>query len=186
MAPAAPVVPTRQPAPVSTQPQDLQDQNPDDGGWVSNLLRRASEDEDDTSVVAPVATPQNAPAQTGGGRSPQHVVESLNSLSMDIARVIDHEASVELWERYRQGERDVFTRRLYALQNPQTMTEIRARFTRDEEFRNTVSRYMQEFENLLASIAMNDPDKSISRSYLATDIGKVYSMLSTAAGQLQQ
>jgi len=105
---------------------------------------------------------------------------------MDIARVIDHEASVELWERYRQGERDVFTRRLYALQNPQTMTEIRARFTRDEEFRNTVNRYMQEFENLLASIASNDPDKSISRSYLATDIGKVYSMLSTAAGQLQQ
>jgi len=38
-----------------------------------------------------------------------HVVESLNSLSVDIARAIDHDASIELWNRYRRGERDVFT-----------------------------------------------------------------------------
>ena len=48
-------------------------------------------------------------------RSQAHVVDSLNSLSVDIARAIDHNASVELWDRYRAGERNVFTRRLYTM-----------------------------------------------------------------------
>ncbi len=46
------------------------------------------------------------------------MVESLNSLSVDIARAIDHDASVELWRRYQRGERDVFTSRLYTLKGP--------------------------------------------------------------------
>ena len=37
------------------------------------------------------------------------------SLSVDIARMIDHDAAAELWERYKRGERNVFTRRLYTL-----------------------------------------------------------------------
>jgi len=56
---------------------------------------------------------------------------------------------------------------------------------RDVDFRNSVSRYIRDFENLLSDISANDPDKSISKSYLATDIGRVYTMLSSAAGQAQ-
>ena len=74
--------------------------------------------------IAPgVAMPSDIAA-----RSPLHVVESLNSLSVDIARAIDHEASVELWERYRRGERNVFTRRLYTLKGQQTFDEIRRKY----------------------------------------------------------
>ena len=37
-------------------------------------------------------------------------------ISGDIARMIDHDAAVELWDRYKRGERNVFSRRLYTLQ----------------------------------------------------------------------
>ena len=58
-----------------------------------------------------------------------------NSLAMDIARMIDHDAAVELWERYKRGERNVFTRRLYTLQGQQRFEEVRRRYRSDNEFR---------------------------------------------------
>ena len=64
-------------------------------------------------------------------RRPTHSIELLDSLSVDIARMIDHDAAVELWDRYKRGERNVFTRRLYTLQGQQTFDEIRRKYRRD-------------------------------------------------------
>ncbi|WAP68577.1 hypothetical protein OH818_25390 [Jiella pelagia] len=162
------------------------------GGWVSNLLRRASEDEDpfgndfapssDVQHPSP-ASPTAGRTQATPERSPDHVVESLNSLSMDIARAIDHNASIELWDRYRRGERNVFTRRLYTMQGQQTFDDIRRKYQRDPEFRDAVDRYIADFEALLQDIARNDPENRVSRTYLASDTGKVYTMLAHASGR---
>ena len=143
------------------------------GGWVSDLLTRASRDE------AP------APAKPAQNRSALHVVESLNSLSVDIARAIDHEASVELWERYRRGERNVFTRRLYTLKGQQTFDEIRRKYQTDGEFRSAVDRYVEDFERLLQDVARNDRDQMMTQTYLTSDTGKVYTMLAHASGKLR-
>ena len=76
-------------------------------------------------------------------------MESLDSLSVDIARMIDHDAAAELWDRYKRGERNVFTRRLYTMQGQKTFEEIRKRYRGDREFKQTVDRYIGEFERLL-------------------------------------
>ncbi|EAS50238.1 conserved hypothetical protein [Aurantimonas manganoxydans SI85-9A1] len=102
---------------------------------------------------------------------------------MDIARAIDHKASIELWERYRKGERNVFTRRLYTMKGQQTFDEIRRKYQRDTEFRAAVDRYIGDFETLLADIAKSDPDNARSRTYLTSDTGKVYTMLAHASGR---
>ncbi len=112
-APQAPRQPAPQRGPEAAQ---LQAQPPSDG-WVRDLLRGASREEE-TQPAPREPAPQ-------AERSPLHVVESLNSLSVDIARAIDHDASIELWDRYRHGERNVFTRRLYTLKGQQTFDEIR-------------------------------------------------------------
>ncbi|MEZ5870316.1 MAG: hypothetical protein R3D32_00455 [Nitratireductor sp.] len=169
----------------------------DKSGWVSDLLRRASSDDDaaleyrDDYGAPPQKTARQEPAyaparsQPGGdNRSPLHVVESLNSLSMDIARAIDHEASVELWDRYQRGERNVFTRRLYTLQGQQTFDEIRTKYAREREFRNAVDRYIADFERLLKDVSKNDRDNIMTQTYLTSDTGKVYTMLAHAAGKL--
>jgi len=157
------------------------------GGWVSNLLRRASEDEVDAPLGAArrVEQPHRGPAHPATDqRSPLHVVESLNSLSMDIARAIDHEASVELWDRYQRGERDVFTRRLYTLKGQQTFDEIRGKYQREREFRTAVDRYIEDFEKLLKDVGKSDRDNIMSQTYLTSDTGKVYTMLAHASGRL--
>ncbi len=117
-------------------------------------------------------------------RNPRHVVESLNSLSVDIARAIDHDASVDLWRRYQRGERDVFTRRLYTLKGQQTFDEIKRKYDREPEFRTAVDRYIADFEKLLSDVARTDRDRTITQSYLTSDTGKVYTMLAHAAGRL--
>ncbi len=63
--------------------------------------------------------------------------------------MIDHDAAAELWERYKRGERNVFTRRLYTMQGQKTFDEIRNRYRSDREFKTTVDRYIAEFERLL-------------------------------------
>ena len=144
-------------------------------GWVSDLLRAASREEQ-APARAP-ATPRTPE------RNPRHVVESLNSLSVDIARAIDHDASVDLWRRYQRGERDVFTRRLYTLKGQQTFEEIKSKYGREPEFRAAVDRYIADFEKLLSDVARNDRDNMMTQTYLTSDTGKVYTMLAHASGR---
>ena len=108
-----------------------------------------------------------------------------NSLSVDIARMIDHDAAAELWERYKRGERNVFTRRLYTLQGQKTFEEIRRRYRSDREFKQTVDRYIGEFERLLEEVSQGDRGQAQARTYLTSDTGKVYTMLAHAAGRFE-
>ncbi|WP_376782306.1 hypothetical protein [Agrobacterium cavarae] len=191
--PAAPVI--RNVAPVEQRPAPSQpglsaplQRREEGGGWISDLLRGASRDAQDGAAPmapAPSAARPAAEQQTraADSRNPRHVVESLNSLSVDIARAIDHDASVELWGRYQRGERDVFTRRLYTLKGQQTFDEIKRKYERESEFRTAVDRYISDFEKLLADVARTDRDRTVTQSYLTSDTGKVYTMLAHAAGR---
>ena len=139
-------------------------------GWLSELLNRASKSE-------------AAPAAPGGERPARHTLESLDSLSVDIARMIDHDAAAELWDRYNRGERNVFTKRLYTMQGQKTFDEIRKKYRGEREFKQTVDRYIGEFERLLEEVARDDRGQVVARTYLTSETGKVYTMLAHAAGR---
>ncbi|MBU0870092.1 MAG: hypothetical protein KKE32_19520, partial [Alphaproteobacteria bacterium] len=175
-APARGTITAERPAEAPMRQADASPQ----GGWVRDLLSNVAEDDTAPAVVA-----ENAPRPTQSPRSPLQVVESLNSLSVDIARAIDHDASIELWDRYRRGERDVFTRRLYTLKGQQTFDEIRRKYQSDSEFRAAVDRYCEDFEKLLNDVARNDRDNVMTKTYLTSDTGKVYTMLAHAGGRLR-
>ncbi|NWG25781.1 MAG: hypothetical protein HXY30_15430, partial [Pseudorhodoplanes sp.] len=118
-------------------------------------------------------------------RSERHTIESLDSLSVDIARMIDHDAAVELWDRYKRGERNVFTRRLYTIQGHRTFEDIRNRYRSDREFKQTVDRYIDEFERLLEEVAQDGRGPMVAHTYLTSETGKVYTMLAHAAGRFE-
>jgi len=171
--PVAP--PENRPSPAPRQPEPRSGAAAGDGrsGWLSDLLTRASRDEDD-----------GGPAQRGDERPARHhSMESLDSISVDIARMIDHDSVVELWDRYDRGERNVFTRRLYTAQGQQTFDEIRKRYRSDREFKQTVDRYIAEFERLLDEVSRDDRGQVVARGYLTSETGKVYTMLAHAAGR---
>jgi Apolipoprotein A1/A4/E domain len=169
---------------LSPVPGGKDDGNGRNGGWLSDLLTRASREEGSQSQPAPQAGPQSSrevPARDE--RSQRDPVDSIDSLSVDIARMIDHDAAGELWERYKRGERGVFNRRLYTPQGAKAFDEIRAKYRADPEFRQTVEHYIHEFERLLDDVSRGDRGPAVARNYLTSDTGKVYTLLAHAAGR---
>ena len=148
------------------------------GSWLSDLLQRASRDDSETVRV------EERPAR-GEERPSRFTIESLDTLAVDIARMIDHDAAAELWDRYNRGERNIFTRRLYTLQGQHAFDEIRKRYRSDREFKGTVDRYIGEFERLLEDVSRDDRGQTMVRTYLTSETGKVYTMLAHAAGRFE-
>jgi hypothetical protein len=151
-------------------------------GWLSDLLQRASRDEEPVLDAQRETAPREAAKDE---RTAAHSIESLDSLSVDIARMIDHNAAIELWDRYKRGERNVFTRRLYTLQGQKAFDDITKKYRADREFRQTVDRYITEFEKLLDEVSRDDRGQVVARTYLTSETGKVYTMLAHAAGRFE-
>jgi hypothetical protein len=168
----------RQPAQNQDRSQDRSQERSQDrthGGWLTELLARGSREERE----------EPAPRQQANRQAPNRAIDSIDALSLDIARLLDHDAVVELWDRYRRGERHVFSRRLYTAQGQQAFEEIRRRYQSDGAFRETVDRYIQEFERLLTEVSRDDPDSPVAKSYLTSETGKVYTMLAHAADRFE-
>ncbi|MQT14455.1 hypothetical protein [Segnochrobactrum spirostomi] len=149
-------------------------------GWLSDLLRRASHEEETVEIEDDEASEPEAPVMSPVIERSQ----SLEQLATEISRAIDEEAYADLWQRHRRGERNVFTRRLYTLKGQQTFDQIRRKYQRDEGFRTAVDRYVDEFERLLSDIEPNDRDGVRGQAYLASETGKIYTVLAHASNRL--
>jgi hypothetical protein len=134
-------------------------------GWLSNLLAAASRDESEEVTASKGA-------------------ETLEALSREISSLIDNAAAVEMWDRWRRGDTGAVSRRLYTEAGQQAFDDLRRRFRTDPQFRETTTRYMQEFERLLSKIGQNDSDGAQWRAYLLSNTGKVYTILAHASGKL--
>src|SRR5262249_52858253 len=108
-------------------------------GWLANLLTRAGH----TDSPSPEATGRGPPQDAT--RAERHIIELLHSIAVDIARMIDHTAAAELWDRYKRGERNVFTHKLSIMQGERAFEDICWRYRSDREFTLTVDRYIAEF-----------------------------------------
>jgi hypothetical protein len=203
--PAAPALPAPRPSatgqarieaprPASSNRVAPQGGTGDKRGWLSDLLTRASLDDDEeteTSAAAasPVASPAPPPASAPSGRRTPAVAAAetgriaLDTISTDIARMIEHRTVVDLWERYRRGEPNLFDPRIYTPQGRTTFAEIQRRYRSEAEFRRSVDRYVGEFERLLGDLVKNDSDAKRTDAYLTSETGKVYTMLAHASGR---
>jgi hypothetical protein len=148
-------------------------------GWLSELLTRASRD-----GSPPIAPTRRENAR--GEQRPQRGGESLESLAVDVARMIDREAVAESWDRHKRGERGAFGIRIYTAQGQKAFEEVRRKYHTDEEFRQTVEQYIHEFERLLEDVSRGDRGPTVVRNYLTSDTGTVYTLLAHAAGRFDQ
>jgi archaellum component FlaC len=166
------------PPTLSPVPGGKDDNKNRNGGWLSELLTRASREENQEIAPPPAREPEQAEEN-----AQLDAVDSIDALSVDIARMIDNDAAADLWERYKRGERGAFTKRLYTGQGQRAFEEIRNKYRGDPEFRQTVEHYIHEFERLLDDVSRGDRGPAVARGYLTSDTGKVYTMLAHAAGR---
>lgn len=179
----------QRPTPTQSRPQQATPRSPsgDASKWeMPDLLSRASANQTLPEHLQPRAEAPNQtrPSQRPPQQNELHSVESLNALSLDLARALDHEAPDQLWTRYRNGERNVFTRRLYTLRGQKLFDEVSYKYRNEPSFKRDVDRYIGDFEELLTKIYEQDRDSMLIDTYLSSETGKVYLMLAHASGRL--
>jgi hypothetical protein len=138
-------------------------------GWLSDLLNR-------TDAGAPSGQAARRPAQ--GPANP------LESLSLDIGRLMDRNLAAEMWDRYQRGESKAFSKRLYTPAGQKAFDEVARKYRSDRGFKQTVDRYIAEFERLLDEVARDDRAPQALRGHLTSETGLVYTLLAHAAGRL--
>ena len=120
----------------------------------------------------------------GNGNGRDHGMQAIDSISIDIARMVDHEALVDMWDQRQGGRNRPADEALYTAQGRNTFDEIRRKYRGDRDFRFTVDRYIAEFERLLDEVSHADRNSAVAHTYLTSETGKVYTMLAHAAGRL--
>jgi hypothetical protein len=143
-------------------------------GWLSDLLNRTDAGSGAGTREAPRG---RAAAQSAAGNP-------LESLSLDIGRLMDRNLAAEMWDRYQRGESKAFTKRLYTPAGQKAYDEVARKYRADRNFKQTVDRYITEFERLLDEVARDDRGPAVLRSHLTSETGMVYTMLAHAAGRL--
>jgi hypothetical protein len=149
--------------------------SPADGGndgWLSGLLNRADNGTGSADI------PRGRPPQPASSGNP------LESLSLDIGRLMDRNLAAEMWDRYQRGESKAFTKRLYTPAGQKAFDEVARKYRADRNFKQTVDRYITEFERLLDEVARDERGPAILRSHLTSETGLVYTLLAHAAGRL--
>jgi hypothetical protein len=164
------------PAPRRTEAPPVSPASQDGGrdGWLSDLLSR-------TDAGGPSERDAPPPPRP---RAPQAPANPLESLSLDIGRLMDRNLAAEMWDRYQRGESKAFTKRLYTPAGQKAFDEVARKYRADRGFKQTVDRYIAEFERLLDEVAREDRGPQALRGHLTSETGLVYTLLAHAAGRL--
>src|ERR1700716_3413513 len=162
------------PAPPRTEAPPVSPASSDQGrdGWLSDLLNRADNGGGNRDA------PRGRPTQQGPGANP------LESLSLDIGRLMDRNLAAEMWDRYQRGESKAFSKRLYTPAGQKAFDEVARKYRADRNFKQTVDRYITEFERLLDEVARDERGPAVLREHLTSETGMVYTLLAHAAGRL--
>jgi DNA-binding ferritin-like protein len=111
------------------------------------------------------------------------MVEELNSLAMDISKLLESDVPADVWKDYHKGDRSIFARRLFRAKDSYLVPAIDQRYKDDDRFRDMVERYLGRFEELLAQAQEADPESVLNAAFITADVGKLYLVLSRSIGR---
>ena len=113
------------------------------------------------------------------------LTESLNSTSIDVAKILSNDVADTAWAAYLKGDRGIFTRRAVRLLDVGEVREIAAHYGNDGEFREHVNRYIHDFEAMMRVLLSTRDGNAIGVTLLSSDIGKLYVALAQAIERLR-
>jgi hypothetical protein len=113
------------------------------------------------------------------------ITESLNSSSIDISKAFANEVTDTAWASYLRGDRGIFTRRAVRLLDNQDARAVAEIYQGDADFRETVNRYIHDFEAMLRSVLSTRDGHTLAVTLLSSDMGKLYVALAQAIDRLR-
>ncbi|GHF26268.1 hypothetical protein GCM10017044_21480 [Kordiimonas sediminis] len=117
-------------------------------------------------------------------RTSQLLMESLQSLSIDIHKGLSADIPDDVWERYMEGDRSIFLRRTMSLGDRKSKKAIKERYDTDPEFREVVARYLRDFQDMIERVMLADRGSTMSVTLLSSDVGKLYILLAQSLKKL--
>jgi hypothetical protein len=108
------------------------------------------------------------------------VSERLQSLAVDMNRILEASISEEDWRRFNRGEKGIFVRKLLGFREKSKLAAINQKYKEDSEFREYVSRYLDQFGDLLKEARKSDHHDVLATTFLSSEMGKVYMLLARA------
>ncbi|MBT4463081.1 MAG: hypothetical protein HOC60_00215, partial [Rhodospirillaceae bacterium] len=111
------------------------------------------------------------------------ISERLQSLAVDMSRLMETTISEDDWRRFNRGEKGVFVRKMLGFREKSRLQSIRQRFQENDEFREYVQRYMSEFKGFLDEARKRDKQGVLSTIFLSSDMGKLFMVLTQALGR---
>ncbi len=113
------------------------------------------------------------------------ITESLNSTSIDIAKVLSSDVSETAWASYLRGDRGIFTRRAVSLLDNAEVRVVQQHYETDAEFRSHVNRYIHDFESMLRQLLSTRDGHALGVTLLSSDMGKLYVALAQGIERLR-
>jgi hypothetical protein len=113
------------------------------------------------------------------------ITESLNSSAIDITKAFDNDVADTAWASYLRGDRGIFTRRAVRLLDNQQAREVSEIYRADADFRETVNRYIHDFEAMLRSVLSTRDGHALGVTLLSSDPGKLYVALAQSIERLR-
>ncbi len=113
-----------------------------------------------------------------------YIIERLETVSVDINRIFNPNVEEEIWKKYYNGDTSAFVRYLAKNMTKQQILEIRKLYEKNMDFRNMVTKYLSDFETLLARARVNEHAGVLLSVISGADIGKVYYILAKALDKL--
>lgn len=113
------------------------------------------------------------------------ITESLNSSAIDISKAFANEVTDTAWASYLRGDRGIFTRRAVRLLDNQEARAVSTVYDEDADFRETVNRYIHDFEAMLRNVLSTRDGNTLAVTLLSSDMGKLYVALAQAIERLR-
>ena len=107
-------------------------------------------------------------------RRASFISRSLQSLAVDLARVMEVQITEDDWRRYNRGEKGVFVSKMLGFREKAKLAAIRQKHREDPQFRDYVDRYLAQFDDMLKEAKERDLDGVLSTALLTSDMGKLH------------
>jgi len=113
------------------------------------------------------------------------LLESLQARAIDVTSLLSLDVGDDAWRGYLKGDRGIFGRRAVRLLDRGTASKVERQFANDATFRGQATRFITEFETLLARVRADREGSALALTLVSSDIGKLYVVLAQATERLR-
>jgi predicted nucleic acid-binding Zn-ribbon protein len=133
--------------------------------------------------VDAVETRADVRARNALGRRANGLIDALQASAVDIARLLDFDIDDRAWNDYAAGDRSAIARRLASGLDHGVGRQFARHYSHDPAFRSEATRFLNEFEALIADIVPDRGGDALGATLLSSTLGKLYMAIGQVAGR---